>query len=63
MISGMPQGRFVVVRTHSGVTSKNYLWKVMSRPFRDYDDALFHKEYCEDIEKNKNHQFAVLEIK
>lgn len=50
---------YYVVRTHSH-TDRQCLWKVMSRGFKEENEALLWMDYENGEEKNKDHQFMVV---
>lgn len=50
-----------VARSHSH-TDTQMLWKILSRPFKNKHDADIWKEFCEDMEKNKQHTFFIVSI-
>jgi hypothetical protein len=53
---------FYVMRTHTDTNSKE-LWKVMSKAILDKHAAKSWTEVCEAEEKNKQHEFFIVEIK
>lgn len=52
---------YYVMRTYSSHTSKNLLVKVCSRPMKTKESAEDWKEFCESEEKNKDHEFFIIE--
>lgn len=52
--------RHYVMRTHSGPTVNNVLWKVMTRGIKDKRDAESWLEFCASEEKNKKHEFFIV---
>ena len=50
-----------VARSHSH-TDRQMLWKILSRPFRDKHDANIWMDFCESMEKNKQHTFFIVSI-
>jgi|AntRauTorcE11898_2_1112593.scaffolds.fasta_scaffold49304_1 hypothetical protein len=53
---------YYVMRTHTDTNTKE-LWKVVSRAILDKSAAETWKEVCEAEEKNKQHEFFIVEIK
>jgi len=51
---------YYVVRTYSGLTAKNTLWKVLSRRIKDIQDAVNWLEFCKNNEPNTNHEFFII---
>jgi hypothetical protein len=48
-----------VMRTHSH-TDRQQLWKVMTRPMSSKQDAENHKEFLEETEGTKHHNFFIV---
>lgn len=56
-----PIAYYYVMRTHTvSHTSKNTLYKLMSRRFSDKRSAIDWKELCESQEKDKKHKFFIV---
>lgn len=53
-------GKFYVVRDYSGPTAKHTLWKVLSRPFTNRQDAVHHMEWMQ-TEEGFGKAFRILE--
>jgi hypothetical protein len=51
--------KYVVVRDYSGPTAKHTLWKVLSRPFTDLQDAIQWMEWMK-TEEGWGKQFRIL---
>jgi hypothetical protein len=52
---------YFVVRDYSGPTAKNTLWKVLSRPFSDKQDAIHWMEWMK-TEEGKGKKFRIVTI-
>lgn len=51
---------YIVVRDYSGVTAKNTLWKVLSRPFANKQDAINWMNWMK-TEEGKGKKFRIVE--
>lgn len=53
---------FFVLRSHSKATAKNKLIKVMSRRIITRKQAEDWMDFCKSVEKNKSHEFTIIEV-
>jgi hypothetical protein len=52
---------YIVVRDYSGVTAKKTLWKVLSRPIKDKQDAIHFMNWMKS-EEGKGKTFRIVTI-
>lgn len=56
-----PETQYFVLRTHSHTDSQQ-LWKVLSRPFRDKNDAEVWRQHEECLGNKKKYTYFIIQV-